>query len=258
MGAEIQNHPKPDLNNQLFPIRLRMLSKFLAFNQYERDFWVATQAMAIPAGSRVLDIGAGSCPYRNFFAHCEYKTQDSVQLTSNQLIGQKGYGEIDFRSDILSIPVVDGSFDVILCTEVLEHVEEPIKALHEFARILRSGGRLLLTAPLGSGLHQEPFHFYGGYTPHWYRKFLKEAGFNHIIIEPNGGFFRHYGQESQRFSTMIDPRQLKGWLRLPLLFLWLITFPCFRLILPFLCYSLDRIDLYKAFTVGYFVTADRI
>lgn len=76
----------------------------------------------------------------------------------------------------------DASFDVVLCTEVLEHEPEPIRAVHEFARIVRPGGKLLLTAPLGSGLHQDPFHFYGGYTPYWYRRFLTEAGFDNIEV----------------------------------------------------------------------------
>jgi ubiquinone/menaquinone biosynthesis C-methylase UbiE len=182
-----------------------VLRRIYAFNQYERDRWVAAQAAKVAPSSRVLDVGAGSCPYRNLFAHCEYKTHDFAQLQPDQLLGRQGYGAIDYISDILSIPVPDASFDVILCTEVLEHVPEPIRAVQEFARILKPGGKLLLTAPLGSGLHQEPYHFYGGYTPHWYHKFLKEAGFESITIEPNGGFFKHYGQESLRFVTLLAP-----------------------------------------------------
>jgi len=182
-----------------------VLRRIYAFNQYERDRWVAAQAAKVAPGSRVLDVGAGSCPYRNLFAHCDYKPHDFARLKPDQLRGQKAYGTIDYTSDILSIPVPDASFDVILCTEVLEHVPEPIRAVQEFARVLKAGGKLLLTAPLGSGLHQEPYHFYGGYTPRWYHKFLKEADFENITIEPNVGFFKHYGQESLRFVTLLAP-----------------------------------------------------
>ena len=47
---------------------------------------------------------------------------------------------IDFVSDLLNIPVPDKSYDVILCTEVIEHVPDPISAINEISRILKSGG----------------------------------------------------------------------------------------------------------------------
>jgi ubiquinone/menaquinone biosynthesis C-methylase UbiE len=225
------------------------------FNQYQRDRWVEAQAAKVPPSSRVLDVGAGSCPYRSFFDQCEYRAHDFGQLQPEQLLGRSGYGVIDYLSDILSIPVPDASFDVILCTEVLEHVVEPIRAIHELARILRPGGWLILTAPLGSGLHQEPHHFYGGYTPHWYNKVLAEAGFERIVIEPNGGFFKHYGQESQRFASLLAPR--RGRRQVLWAPVWLLSLPWFAFICPLWAHLLDKIDRDKAFTVGYHVTAVR-
>jgi SAM-dependent methyltransferase len=141
---------------------------------------------------------------------------------------------------------------------VLEHVPEPIRVVNELSRILRKGGRLWLTAPLGCGLHQEPHHYYGGYTPYWYRRFLSEAGFEQINVIPNGGFFRHYGQESGRFSAWIDPRRVPGIARIVLAPVWLLTLPWFRLILPLMCHYLDRLDKHCAFCVGYHVTATKL
>jgi SAM-dependent methyltransferase len=126
-------------------------------------------------------------------------------LLPDQLRGHKGYGQLDYMRDICAIPVADASFDLILCREVLEHVPEPIRAVKEFARIVKPEGKLLLAAPLGSGLHQEPYHFYGGYMPHWYLRFLHEAGFDDIQIEPNSGFYRLYGQESMRCALLLRP-----------------------------------------------------
>ena len=227
-----------------------MLNPF-AFNLSERSRFVAAQARIIEWGSRVLDVGAGKGRYRSLFSHCDYKTQDFGKEPGT--IGE--YTELDYESDITSIPVDDGSFDVILCTEVLEHVPEPIIAVKELARIIKPGGLLILTAPLGSFLHQEPYHYYGGYTPHWYRKFLPEAGFSVISIEANRGFFSWFGQESQRFSILLDPRKTmgSGWSWPLLTLLWLITFPFCWFLFPMVGRVLDRLGFERMATVGYHV-----
>ncbi len=215
---------------------------------------MAIRAREIPSGSLVLDAGAGACPYRPLFSHCDYKTQDFKKLADKQLLGPTGYGELDYVCDIHDIPVADASFDVVLCTEVLEHVPEPIKVVREFARILKKGGKLLLTAPLSSGLHQEPYHFYGGFTPYWYKKFLTEAGFERITIEPNGGFFKYLGQETVRLARMLAP--WRGRRQMLLFPFWLCCFP-FAIILPIWGHFGDSFDKDKAFTVGYHVAALR-
>lgn len=227
-----------------------------AFNQVNRDRWVAQQAARLAPGARVLDMGAGSCPYRTLFAHCRYETQDFARLDGGQLL-HGGYGKIDYQCDIAAVPAADASFDAILCTEVLEHVAEPIKAIAEMARLLRPGGRLMLTAPLGSGIHQEPYHYYGGYTPYWYRDFLGAAGFTQIGIEANAGAFKFYAQESIRFVRASRPFKLGMPLPLELLWLplWALLAPLLALLVPLACSYLDRFDREQRFTVGYHVTA---
>lgn len=225
------------------------------FNVAKRDEWVASIAATVPAGSRVLDVGAGPGRYREIFRHCEYRTQDFGQEPGT--IGR--YTKLDYESDITAIPVPDGSFDIILCTEVLEHVPEPIVAIKEMARILRPGGRLFMTAPLGSWLHQEPYHYYGGYTAHWYRKFFPEAGLRVDLIEANLGFFSLYGQETIRYREYLNPLRTwrlgpRRWLGLTML--WLLMLALSQL-LPLIGPPLDRLGLENIATVGYHVVATK-
>jgi SAM-dependent methyltransferase len=233
-------------------------SDLFAFNLRNRDRWVAEQAGRIPEGSKVLDVGAGSAPYRKLFAHCSYTTQDFLQLRADQL-RYGGYSPIDIVSEAKTIPVSDGSFDIVICTEVLEHVPEPIAVVREFGRIIAPGGRLILTAPLGSGIHQEPYHFYGGYTPFWYERFLREAGFESINVVANAGSLRHVAQESIRFVAMTRPFGLKAPVYIQLLWLpfWLLLAPILALVMPLAARILDRFDSDRRFTVGYHVTATR-
>ncbi len=151
----------------------------------KRMEWVRHQASLIPEGAKVLDIGAGQTLYREAFAHTKYVTQDFAQTPDFE------YGKIDIVSDINSIPLPDSSQDYILCSEVFEHIPEPLKALKEITRLLKPAGRLIFTAPLASGQHQAPYHFYGGYTRYWYQKFFTENKLAISSLQPNGGLNTH-------------------------------------------------------------------
>lgn len=220
------------------------------YNYENRFKWVIQNLEEVKEGSLVLDVGAGGGPFRKYLNHTNYKSQDLVPLDPSQL--EEGtYGQIDIVSDIVDIPLSDSSVDVILCTEVLEHVPEPILAIKEFSRLLKTDGVLLLTAPLGSGLHQEPFHFYGGYTPHFYNLYLDKYGLELLEIIPNQGSISHLFQQFY-FYTMLflkskSKLKMYGMLLFPLAF-----------VLSKTCHLLDvKIDDYR-FTVGYFVKARKL
>jgi ubiquinone/menaquinone biosynthesis C-methylase UbiE len=232
--------------------RLKIKYKWMFdFNEFNRDLYIKEIASQIPEGSKVLDAGAGTCKYRNLFNHCSYKTQDFGCYKAD---GHE-YGSLDYICDITSIPVNASSFDFIICTEVLEHLKYPELAIKEFERILRKDGELIITSPLGSGIHQSPYHFYGGFTPFWYNYFLPKYNFIIVSCLPNCGFFKHYGQESQRLVNIITPKK-----RIAKLFFVpfkMLLFIGFKFLIPIICHYLDKVIQNDDFTVGYFVRAKK-
>ena len=102
---------------------------------------------------------------------------------------------IDIVSDITEIPQPDLSFDAILCSEVFEHIPDPIVAIKEFSRLLKSGGILLVTAPFCSLTHFAPYHFSTGFNKYFYQKILFDAGYDIKEITPNGDYFSYLAQE---------------------------------------------------------------
>jgi SAM-dependent methyltransferase len=61
------------------------------------------------------------------------------------------------------LPFGDAAFDTVFCTEVLEHLKDPVGALREIRRVLAAGGRLTLSVPNATGF--APFHRLGGLVP---------------------------------------------------------------------------------------------
>ncbi len=85
--------------------------------------------------------------------------------------------KLDIVSDITSIPLPDASVDAIMCTEVFEHIPDPIAAVKEFGRLVKPGGYLLITAPFASLTHFAPYHFASGLSRFFYEKHLPDQEF---------------------------------------------------------------------------------
>jgi len=101
------------------------------------------------------------------------------------------------------------SFDAILCSEVLEHVPEPTHALDEFARLLKPGGVVILTAPFASNVHMAPYHFCSGFSRYWYEHHLALRGFEIKELTSNGDWYALLWQEITRLGGL--ERQRGNW-----------------------------------------------
>jgi SAM-dependent methyltransferase len=174
-----------------------------AANEPNREKWLENILQSVPAESRILDAGAGTQRYRAFCRHLKYVSQDFAQYSGEGdgaalQTGTFDYGTLDITSDITSIPEPDASFDAIMCIEVLEHLPSPADALREFARLLRPGGLLIMTAPFCSLSHFTPYHFSTGFNKYWYEYHLAECGFDIAEITANGNYFEYIAQEVNR------------------------------------------------------------
>lgn len=179
------------------------MSEVGARNEATRIAWVEQALARVPPGARLLDAGAGEQRFRSSCGHLRYVAQDFAKYDGKgDGVGLQTGGwdqsKLDLVSDISSIPAPDTSFDAILCTEVFEHLAEPLLALKEFARLLRPGGELILTAPFCSLTHFAPFHFSTGFGRYYYKRHLPAHGFEIVELTPNGNFFEYLAQEVRR------------------------------------------------------------
>lgn len=101
---------------------------------------------------------------------------------------------IDLVGTAYEIPQKDESFDCVLSTAVLEHLEDPQRALYESYRVLKPGGYAIYTAPFFWHLHEEPRDFYR-YTKFGLEYLFKTAGFYIVEIKPLSGFWITFGSE---------------------------------------------------------------
>jgi SAM-dependent methyltransferase len=176
-------------------------------NEEKRQLWLKEKLLALPKGWRILDVGAGELRNQPLCSHLVYVSQDFCKYDgsgdgSGFHTGKWDTSCIDIVCDITSIPEPDSTFDAILCSEVLEHVPDPIRALDEFVRLLKPGGKLILTAPFASLVHFAPYHFCTGFSRYWYEYHLSQRRFYIEELISNGDWFAYCHQELMRLGSM--------------------------------------------------------
>jgi SAM-dependent methyltransferase len=111
------------------------------------------------SSARTLDIGAQTGPYAEWFPN-----RVAIDLAPR--------AGIHVVTDAQRLAFCNASFDVILCTEVLEHIPEPQSAIDEMFRVLAPGGRLVLTTRFLFPIHDAP-HDYFRFTKYGLRYLLR-------------------------------------------------------------------------------------
>lgn len=118
---------------------------------------------------RLLDVGCGSKPYRSLFAVDAYIGLD----IDSEITRERGISDYYYDGNIF--PFADATFDALLCNQVLEHVFNPEQFLAEIVRVLKPGGKLLLTVPFVWDEHEQPYD-YARYSSFGLHALLEKQG----------------------------------------------------------------------------------
>ena len=103
---------------------------------------------------KCLDVGCGDRPYESLFFQGSYLGIDV--LTSGRSEELK---KPDLYYDGVTIPFNDNSFDIVMSSQVLEHVNSPVELLREMGRVLKDDGSLIISIPFVYPVHELPFDY---------------------------------------------------------------------------------------------------
>jgi SAM-dependent methyltransferase len=196
-----------------------------------RGRWAVVESLLgrtpLPASPRILDAGCGTGGNLERYSRIGEASGVDPSLEAVQFCRERGFESVE-QAGLESLPFVDGSFDLIAATDVLEHVADEEVALRELWRAAAPNAALLLTVPAYMWLwseEDENLHHYRRYTRPQLRRAVKAAGwepqiatyFNTLLLPPIA-LARRLSKLTGRKGAEVDatPASLDGVLSLPM------------------------------------------
>ena len=156
--------PELILQSNLYPGKIRLHAN-------------ASRLIPLLSG-RILDVGSGRQPFRRYLGpNSEYVAMEVAHSRGGDVTG-----------DAQHLPFADGAFDGVVCTEVVEHVRDPMLAVREIGRVCRQGALVYITAPMSWAIHYEPFDYFR-FTNYGLASLLEQGGFTVRDTTRIGGLF---------------------------------------------------------------------
>ena len=182
-----------------------------------------------------IDVGSG------------YELHYKEIFRSSRIIGLDLYQPSHVQGDASALPFQSLCIDTVICTEVLEHLEDAHTALGEIHRILVQDGYLIVTVPFLLGIHD--LVDYHRWTETGLRSLLDGAGFTVISFRKRGGVFSVVGNMISHIPRQLFGKsiQRRSWIFKGLYFFFLLPF----LVVPWVMCPFDALDRQKHFVVGY-------
>ncbi len=189
---------------------------------------------------RLLDVGCGEKRYKELLSpfvtgHIGVDHPGCLHERSN----------IDVYAQAYDLPMADKSFDVVFSTAVLEHLEEPDKAIAEAARVLRIGGIAIYSVPLFWHIHEAPRDFYR-FTRYGLQHLFEKNEFEIIQIQELSGFWVTFVTETLYYLEWLFGKSPVR-----------ILIPPFGRALQLMALWINRYDRSTMFTWMYLVVARR-
>lgn len=143
--------------------------------------WLREQAESAHAtigDYRVLDVGCGAKPYEPIFRpHASsYIGVDPVDNPRAEL-----------RGPVEDLPIEDAAFDVVLCNQVLEHCDDPVKAVAELHRVTAPRGRVLVTTHGVMPYHPSPTDYWRWTHAGLEKLFAENGRWSSVRVTPASG-----------------------------------------------------------------------
>jgi SAM-dependent methyltransferase len=152
--------------------------------------------LGLSKDAAVLDVGTSTGTNLRMLAELGYRRVVGLDLSDEAIrfCAEKGLGLVR-PGDICDLPFEDASLDLVLATDIIEHVEDDGRALSEIARVLVPGGHALITVPAFEslwGLQDEVSHHLRRYRLPSLRGAVRAAGlhpgrcfyFNYLLFGP--------------------------------------------------------------------------
>jgi SAM-dependent methyltransferase len=165
-----ERHRHPRRSSVTYPTRAHLAS------------WLQDEAARAAADFgryRVLDIGCGKKPYYPYFA-ASANAYVGVDIDTQNPVA-------DLHGRVENLPVEDGSFDVVLCTQVLEHADDPDQAVSELYRVTAPGGRVLASTHGVQVYHPAPVDHWRWTHTGLELLFLRNGAWSSVRVWPAGG-----------------------------------------------------------------------
>ncbi|MBI4349126.1 MAG: methyltransferase domain-containing protein [Elusimicrobia bacterium] len=196
-------------------------------------------AVAADVTGLVLEVGTGTAGRRGRFR----PPQHGRPWITVDVDGQR---RPRVQADVLALPFADSAFDAALCLEVLEYVREPGLAMREIARVLRRGGRAVVSVPF---LHRwDAPDDRWRWTPRGFRELIEATGLAVEVEHAHGGALATVANIVRQIGTAPE----RGWRRG---LGNLLAYPVAELLFRADAWSADRAPVLSTFSTGYLAVA---